>query len=286
MSVSPREREAQPAPGLLLEPRLLHLQREVAAEQVERAVRHVDHAHQAEDQREAARDDEVQRGERRAVERDDDEAARIVDGLDEQPHGDEGDDHAERDPLRAPAPAGRDESLLDLRNRAPGTGGQHRIGVRGGVPGVVFSASRHSLTAIESSCKVSVKLCEDLEAGPRDDDHASRGTVQRRAGARARARRCRLDGARAPRRVRRRHLLAGAARGGRRRPARAARSGGAAGDGAGRRRGRPARRRARRPGRPVGRRLGHAGRLPADPRRHRDRHDAGSTGSSRSTSAR
>ena len=39
----------------------LELQRDVAAEQEERAVGHVDDAHQAEDQREPARDDEVER---------------------------------------------------------------------------------------------------------------------------------------------------------------------------------------------------------------------------------
>ena len=38
----------------------LHLERDVAAEEEERAVRHVDDAHQAEDQRETACDDEVQ----------------------------------------------------------------------------------------------------------------------------------------------------------------------------------------------------------------------------------
>ena len=52
--VSPNE---PPSPTMLP----LELQRDVAAEQEERAVRHVDDAHQAEDEREAARDDEVER---------------------------------------------------------------------------------------------------------------------------------------------------------------------------------------------------------------------------------
>ena len=57
----------------------LQLQRDVAAEQEERAVRHVDDAHQAEDEREAARDDEVEARGRDAVEHRDDEVLRVVD---------------------------------------------------------------------------------------------------------------------------------------------------------------------------------------------------------------
>ena len=38
------------APGLLGEPGLLHLEGEIARKQIEGAVRHVDHPHQAEDQ--------------------------------------------------------------------------------------------------------------------------------------------------------------------------------------------------------------------------------------------
>ena len=56
----------------------LHLQRDVAAEQEERAVRHVDDAHQPEDQREAARDDEVERRGGDAVQERDQEVLRVV----------------------------------------------------------------------------------------------------------------------------------------------------------------------------------------------------------------
>ncbi len=57
---------------------LLDLVRDVAAEEVEGAVRHVDHAHEPEDEREAARDDEEQSGERETVEHGRQERARIV----------------------------------------------------------------------------------------------------------------------------------------------------------------------------------------------------------------
>ena len=43
---------------------LLHLERDVAAEQEERAVGHVHDPHEPEDEREAAGDDEVEAGER------------------------------------------------------------------------------------------------------------------------------------------------------------------------------------------------------------------------------
>ena len=76
------QREAEPR--VLREPALLHLQRQVAAEQIQRAVRHVDHAHEAEDQREAARHDEVEPGERDAVERHDHELPQVVGSLDDQ----------------------------------------------------------------------------------------------------------------------------------------------------------------------------------------------------------
>ena len=58
----------------------LQLERDVAAEQEERAVRHVDDAHQPEDEREAARDDEVERRRGDAVEQRDQEVLRVVDG--------------------------------------------------------------------------------------------------------------------------------------------------------------------------------------------------------------
>ena len=47
---------------------LLNLVGDVATEEVERAMRHVDDAHEPEDQREAARDDEEQARERQPVE--------------------------------------------------------------------------------------------------------------------------------------------------------------------------------------------------------------------------
>ena len=49
-----------PKAAALPDPVPLELQRDVAAEEEERAVRHVDDAHQPEDQREPARDDEVE----------------------------------------------------------------------------------------------------------------------------------------------------------------------------------------------------------------------------------
>ena len=58
---------------------LLHVVRDVAAEQEERALRHVDHPHQPEDEGEAARDDEEQPGEGQAVQQGDEEVSRVVD---------------------------------------------------------------------------------------------------------------------------------------------------------------------------------------------------------------
>ena len=57
---------------------LLYLVRDVAAEEVERAVGHVDDAHEPEDEREPARDDEQEPGERETVEDGLEERARIV----------------------------------------------------------------------------------------------------------------------------------------------------------------------------------------------------------------
>ena len=73
----------------------LQLEREEAGEHVQRAVRHVHHAHEPEDEREAARDDEVEAGEREAVQPDDHEGARVAVGLVGDPDGDE--DERERD---------------------------------------------------------------------------------------------------------------------------------------------------------------------------------------------
>ena len=68
----------------------LHAQRDVAAEQEEGAVGHVDDAHEPEDQREAAGHDEVQRRRGEAVEQRDEEVLRIVDrGPEARPRGDE-----------------------------------------------------------------------------------------------------------------------------------------------------------------------------------------------------
>ena len=58
----------------------LDRERDVAAEQEERAVRHVDDAHQPEDEREAARDDEVEAGGGDAVQHGDQEVLRVVHG--------------------------------------------------------------------------------------------------------------------------------------------------------------------------------------------------------------
>ena len=58
---------------------LLHVDRDVGGEQEERAVGHVDGAHQPEDEGEAGRDDEQQAGERQSVEQGDDELSRLVD---------------------------------------------------------------------------------------------------------------------------------------------------------------------------------------------------------------
>ena len=58
----------------------LDRERDVAAEQEERAVRHVDDAHEAEDEREAARDDEVEAGGGDAVQHRDQEVLRVVHG--------------------------------------------------------------------------------------------------------------------------------------------------------------------------------------------------------------
>ena len=60
---------------------LLHVVRDVAAQQEERTLRHVYHPHQAEDERKAAGDDEEQPCERQAVQQGDAEThPRVVDG--------------------------------------------------------------------------------------------------------------------------------------------------------------------------------------------------------------
>jgi hypothetical protein len=81
------EERHEPLPGVHLAPlerealaghALLHLVGDVAPEEVEGAVRHVHDAHEAEDQREAARDDEEGGGEGERVEDDLEERRRIV----------------------------------------------------------------------------------------------------------------------------------------------------------------------------------------------------------------
>src|SRR5262245_28646762 len=69
----PRGQRQQPGAG-----ELRGEEAEVAAQQVQRAVREVDVAHEPEHEREAAGHDEVERGQREAVEQRDDEQARVV----------------------------------------------------------------------------------------------------------------------------------------------------------------------------------------------------------------
>ena len=120
----PAQRQAEA--GVLREPGVLHLEREVAAEQVERAVRHVHHAHQPEDQREAARDDEEERREGEAVEADDRKLTQILTRLDDQPDRDA--ERRDGDALRPHPPSGRARRpplrgrLLVLARRPRGAG--------------------------------------------------------------------------------------------------------------------------------------------------------------------
>ena len=58
---------------------LLRVVRDVTAQEKERSLGHVDHAHQSENECETARDDEEQAGEREAVQQRDEEVRRIVD---------------------------------------------------------------------------------------------------------------------------------------------------------------------------------------------------------------
>ena len=90
----------------------LHLERDVTAEQEERAVGHVHDAHQAEDQREAARHDEVERGGGDAVQERDEEVLRIVDGRAERRRPLAGRGREEQHP------EGRDDDHDDEHDRA------------------------------------------------------------------------------------------------------------------------------------------------------------------------
>ena len=91
-----------PRPLSSSKPARLHLQRDVAAEQVQRPVRHVDHAHQPEDQREPARDHEVQRREREPVERDGRELPQVLGRLDREEDRDHERQCDQGDVLRRP----------------------------------------------------------------------------------------------------------------------------------------------------------------------------------------
>ena len=96
---------------------------DVAAEQVQRAVREVDVAHQPEHQREAARDDEVERAEREPVEQRDEEEPLVVGDRPDREHGDRAAD-------ATAAIQQRDTASASRRRRDPcGTSGR---GVRRG----------------------------------------------------------------------------------------------------------------------------------------------------------
>ena len=101
---------------------------DVAAEQVQRAVREIDVAHQPEHQREPARDDEVQRAERQAVEQRDEEQPLVVGDRPDREHGDR---PADRDPREPAAPPRR---IAALRRRA-------RRGAPAGAAIAVFAPS-------------------------------------------------------------------------------------------------------------------------------------------------
>jgi hypothetical protein len=76
--------------GLSSRQTLLQVEGEEPREHVERAVRHVDHAHQPEDEGEAAGDDEIEARQCEPVETDDDEDPQILRGLVGHPRGHEG----------------------------------------------------------------------------------------------------------------------------------------------------------------------------------------------------
>ena len=95
---------------------LLEIEGEVAAEQVERPVCHVDDAHQPEDQRESARDDEEEARERETEEQDAEEDPGLLDeGFvreDEDPKHHEERERRDGDPDDDPSWRRRAESLL------------------------------------------------------------------------------------------------------------------------------------------------------------------------------
>ena len=105
--------------GLSARQTLLQVEREESGQHVKRAVSHVDDAHQPEDEREAARDDEIEPGESEAVQADDDEDAHVLGGL----VGNPGD--ARRRVLRRRAPAGP-AFRAEPRTAAAGARGRYR----------------------------------------------------------------------------------------------------------------------------------------------------------------
>ena len=95
---------------------------DVAAQQVERAVREVDVAHQPEHEREAARDDEVERRERQPVEHREQVQARVVHKRPDREHEDRAADQQPEQPDRALAHRLRlpgSASSASTRSRAP-----------------------------------------------------------------------------------------------------------------------------------------------------------------------
>ena len=80
-SPTPSLRASEGRCGLSARKTLLQVEGEETGEHVERPVSHVDDPHQPEDQREAARHDEIEPRECDAVQCDDDEDARVLGGL-------------------------------------------------------------------------------------------------------------------------------------------------------------------------------------------------------------
>ena len=120
------------------------LEGDEAAEHVERPVRHVDDPHEAEDEAEAARDDEVETGEREGVQADEDEQLTVAHGLVGDPGEHERHDEPEHDaagvapglrlePAEIRAPRrdrgrlgrGRFTHRRSRVNRLPATGGRN-----------------------------------------------------------------------------------------------------------------------------------------------------------------
>ena len=75
--------------GLPARQTLLQVEGEESGQHVERAMGHIDDAHQPEDEREATCHDEIEPGESEAVQADDDEDAHVLGGLVGNPGDDE-----------------------------------------------------------------------------------------------------------------------------------------------------------------------------------------------------